>query len=60
MHDLVVRGGTVIDGTGAPARSADVAISDGRVTEVGKVSGPARRTLDADGLAVTQGSPAGS
>jgi N-acyl-D-aspartate/D-glutamate deacylase len=55
MHDLVGRGGTVIDGTGAPARSADVAISDGRVTEVGKVSGPARRTLDADGLAVTPG-----
>jgi N-acyl-D-aspartate/D-glutamate deacylase len=55
MHDLVVRGGTVIDGTGAPARSADVAISEGRVTEVGKVSGAARRTLDADGLAVTPG-----
>ena len=39
MHDLVIKGGTVVDGTGAPARTADVAISDGRVTEVGRVDG---------------------
>jgi N-acyl-D-aspartate/D-glutamate deacylase len=55
MHDLVVRGGTLIDGTGAAARSADVAVSDGRITEVGRVRGDARRTIDADGLAVTPG-----
>src|SRR5690242_2953343 len=55
MHDLVIRGGTVVDGTGAPARTADVAISDGVVTEVGKVDGAARETLDADGLLVTPG-----
>src|SRR5262245_60312996 len=60
MHDLLIRGGTLVDGTGAPARRADVAISDGRVTEVGTaetptVDGPARRTLDADGLLVTPG-----
>jgi N-acyl-D-aspartate/D-glutamate deacylase len=55
MHDLVIRGGTLIDGTGAPARTADVAVSEGRIREVGRVSGPARRTLDADGLAVTPG-----
>ena len=54
-HDLVVRGGRVVDGTGAPARSADVAVSDGRVVEVGRVTGAARRTLDADGLLVTPG-----
>jgi N-acyl-D-aspartate/D-glutamate deacylase len=55
MHDLVITGGNVVDGTGAPARLADVAISDGRVTEVGRVDGPSRRTIDADGLLVTPG-----
>jgi N-acyl-D-aspartate/D-glutamate deacylase len=55
MHDLVIKGGTVVDGTGAPARTADVAVSDRRVTEVGKVEGRARREIDADGLLVTPG-----
>src|SRR6478752_1392388 len=55
MHDLVIRGGTVVDGTGEPSRAADVAISDGRITEVGTVDGMARRELDADGLLVTPG-----
>jgi N-acyl-D-aspartate/D-glutamate deacylase len=55
MHDLVVRGGTVVDGTGAPARTADVAISAGRVTEVGRVEGAARREIVADGALVTPG-----
>ena len=36
MHDLVIKGGTVVDGTGAPGRTADVAITDGVVTEVGR------------------------
>jgi len=55
MNDLLVRGGTVIDGTGAAPRTADVALASGRVVEVGRVSGPARRTIDADGLLVTPG-----
>jgi N-acyl-D-amino-acid deacylase len=55
MHDLVIRAGTVVDGTGAAPRTADVAVTDGVVTEVGRVDGPARRVLDADGLAVTPG-----
>jgi N-acyl-D-aspartate/D-glutamate deacylase len=55
MHDLVIRGGNVVDGTGAPARTADVAITDGRITEVGRVDGPARQEVEADGLAVTPG-----
>ena len=55
MHDLVVRGGTVVDGTGAPSRTADVAVTDGRVTEVGRVDAAARRTIDADGALVTPG-----
>jgi N-acyl-D-aspartate/D-glutamate deacylase len=55
MTDLVIKGGSVLDGTGAPARTADIAITGGVVTQVGKVDGPATRTLDADGLLVTPG-----
>src|SRR5690242_10929645 len=55
MHDLVIKGGRVVDGTGAPERTADIAISDGVVTDVGRVSGAARQELDADGLLVTPG-----
>src|SRR5438045_2997171 len=55
MHDVVIRGGNVVDGTGAPARTADVAITDGVVTEVGRVDGLAREEVDADGALVTPG-----
>jgi N-acyl-D-aspartate/D-glutamate deacylase len=56
MHDLVIRGGTVVDGTGAPSRTADVAVDDGIITAVGELeSTSARRTIDADGLLVTPG-----
>ncbi|MCU0274133.1 MAG: amidohydrolase family protein, partial [Acidimicrobiales bacterium] len=55
MHDLVIRGGTVVDGTGAPAVRADVAVRDGTIVEVGTVSSPGRRELVADGLLVTPG-----
>jgi N-acyl-D-aspartate/D-glutamate deacylase len=55
MHDLVIKGGTVVDGTGTPGRTADVAVSDGRITDVGRVDGAARREVDADGLLVTPG-----
>jgi N-acyl-D-aspartate/D-glutamate deacylase len=54
-HHLVIRGGTVIDGTGADPRTADVAIDGGVVTEVGRVTGTAARSVDADGLLVTPG-----
>src|SRR3546814_16868466 len=54
-HDLIIRGGSVVDGTGAAARTADVAVSDGIVTAVGKVDGTGRQELDADGLLVTPG-----
>jgi N-acyl-D-aspartate/D-glutamate deacylase len=55
MHDLVIRGGAVVDGTGAPARTADVAVTDGTITEVGRVEGATHRVVDADGLVVTPG-----
>ena len=54
-HELVIRGGTVVDGTGAPGRTADVAVDDGRITEVGKVDGKGAREVDADGLVVAPG-----
>jgi N-acyl-D-aspartate/D-glutamate deacylase len=55
MHDLVIRAGTVVDGTGAPAAGADVAIDDGIVTEVGIDVGSGRREIDADGRLVLPG-----
>jgi N-acyl-D-aspartate/D-glutamate deacylase len=55
MHDLVVRGGTVVDGTGRPAFTADVAIDGGRITTVGRAEEGAAETIDADGLIVTPG-----
>jgi N-acyl-D-aspartate/D-glutamate deacylase len=54
-HDLVIRGGTVVDGTGAAPRTADVAIDGDRVTEVGRVGARGRREVDADGAVVTPG-----
>ncbi len=56
MHDLIIRSGTVVDGTGTPPRRADVAVDDGRIREVGHLSGQAaRQEVDADGLLVTPG-----
>ena len=55
MFDTVIRNGTVVDGAGAPGFRADVAIRDGLIVEVGQVSGPAARTLDAEGALVTPG-----
>jgi len=53
--DLVIRHGLVVDGTGAPARHADVAISDGRISAIGRVSGAARASIDADDCVVAPG-----
>jgi N-acyl-D-amino-acid deacylase len=56
MHDLVIHGGTVVDGTGVPARTADITVSDGVITGVGDHKGEAAvRTVDAEGLLVTPG-----
>ena len=55
MHDIVIRGGTIVDGTGNASFTGDVAIADGRIAAVGGKQGPARRDVDAGGLLVTPG-----
>jgi len=56
MHDLVITNGMVVDGTGASARRADVAVNDGVITAVGDLNGQqAQRTIDADGHIVSPG-----
>ncbi|MGZ6926291.1 MAG: N-acyl-D-amino-acid deacylase family protein [Acidimicrobiia bacterium] len=55
MVDLIVRGATVVDGTGSPGRIADVAVDDGRIVGVGAVDAAATRTIDATGLVLTPG-----
>ena len=55
MADVVIRNGTVVDGSGSPPRTADVALSDGTVVEVGAVSGRGRREIDAEGHLVLPG-----
>ena len=55
MAELVIRNGNVVDGTGAPARVADVAIDGGRITAVGADLPPGDREIDATGLLVTPG-----
>ena len=54
-HDLVIRNGTVVDGTGTAGVQADVAIDGDRITGVGAVSERGRRELDAEGRLVTPG-----
>ncbi|MDP9464215.1 MAG: amidohydrolase family protein, partial [Actinomycetota bacterium] len=61
-HDLVIRGGTVVDGSGSAPRRADVAISDGRITSIGPADdiaddagGGAVQTIDATDLVVAPG-----
>src|SRR6266705_3866460 len=55
MHDIVIRGGTIIDGTGAAPFTGDVAIAGGRLAGVGGKQGPGRREIDAAGLLVAPG-----
>ena len=52
LFDLVIRGGTIVDGTGASAYAGDVAISDGRIAEVGQVTGGAREIDATDRIVI--------
>ncbi len=55
MYDLLIRDGLVVDGSGMPAFHADVGVERGKVTEIGRLGGPAKRTIDAEGRAVAPG-----
>lgn len=55
MYDLVIKNGTIVDGTGAQRFRGDVAVEAGRIVEVGKVEGATHRKIDADGLIITPG-----
>jgi N-acyl-D-aspartate/D-glutamate deacylase len=55
MHDIVIRGGTILDGTGAAAFAGDVAIDRDHLSQVGGKAGPGKRDIDANGLLVTPG-----
>ncbi|UCH49288.1 MAG: amidohydrolase family protein [Betaproteobacteria bacterium] len=54
-HDTIIRGATIVDGSGGETYGGDVAVDAGRITEIGKVSGDAREVVDANGLALMPG-----
>ncbi len=53
--DLVIRNGTIVDGSGMGRYRADVGVADGRIVEIGRIRAPAQRSIDADGLIVAPG-----
>ena len=53
--DLLVQNARVIDGSGGPSFHGDVAVKDGKIVQIGKISGDSKRTIDADGLVVSPG-----
>ena len=55
MHDLLIRNAQIIDGTGHRAQSGDVAIEDGKITELGTVLGGGSEEIDVDGLTLAPG-----
>ncbi len=54
-YDLLIKNGRVVDGSGGPSFRGDVAVTDGKIVEIGKLSGAARRTVDAQGQVVAPG-----
>ena len=55
MLDLVIKSGTIVDGTGAPSYAGDIGVKDGVIAELGKVSSKAKQSVDADGAIVSPG-----
>ena len=55
MHDLIIRGGTIVDGSGQPKFTGDIAIDGKKIVAVGEVQGPAKKEIDATGMVVTPG-----
>jgi N-acyl-D-aspartate/D-glutamate deacylase len=55
MFDVLIKNGLVVDGSGQPGFSADVAVKDGRIADIGRIEGPARRLIEAEGRVVAPG-----
>src|SRR4026208_1076648 len=55
MYDLILKGGRIYDGSAMPSYNGDVAVKDGKIVEMGRLSGAAARLLNVDGLAVSPG-----
>ena len=54
-YDLLIKNGLIVDGSGMPAFRGDVGVKNGKIAEIGKLSSPAKKTIDADGRAVSPG-----
>ena len=54
-YDLLIKNGRIIDGSGRPAFNGDVGVANGKIVELGRLDGPARRTIEADGRVVSPG-----
>src|SRR5207249_3488267 len=54
-YDLLIKNGRIVDGSGMPAFRGDVGVKDGKIAEIGKLSGSAKRTIDAEGRVVAPG-----
>src|SRR2546430_15124857 len=54
-YDLLIKNGRIVDGSGGPSYRGDVAVKDGKIVEIGKLSGPAARTMDGGGRVFAPG-----